>query len=179
MISGIDFSMPYPVQVTLIVSVCFPFILMFMARIPILMGCNAHQFLYAFILTAVIWFIMIVMNGGVLLQMGHEPFWVGICLFGAIMQGYLEIWGLLSRGYSLGILLTFYKANKPLGITQLAQSYRGGEGLDWLIRHRLSGLKSSKLVTINDNQVSLTRKGIFVTWVYQYSIRIFGLRYTG
>ncbi len=179
MISGIDFSMSYPVQITLFISVCFPFILVTMTRIPKLMGRNAHQFFFTFILSAVVWCILIVINPNGISQMGYEPLLAGVCLFAAIMQVYLEIWGLLSRGYSLGILLTFYKANKPLTIGQLAQSYRGGEGLDWLIRHRLSGLASSNLIKLNDNEVSLTLKGIMVAFVYQYSIRIFGLRCTG
>jgi len=37
---------------------------------------------------------------------------------------YLEFWGLMSRGYTLGILLTLLDAERPLTETEIASRYR-------------------------------------------------------
>src|SRR5260370_12756845 len=52
---------------------------------------------------------------------------------------YLEIWALLSRGYTLGLLLTLFRGEHPMSDAQLAASYRQGEGVGWIMRHRLGG----------------------------------------
>jgi len=169
MINGIDFSMGYPVQITLIASVFFPIVLMIIARIHKLSGRNDIQFTLSFIITSIAWL-------GVL---GTESICVSFFLYIGIILCYLEIWGLLSRGYTLGLLLTFYKANTPLSASELAGLYRGGEGLEWLITHRFAGLASAKMIERQGDKITLTTRGTIVAFLYKLSLLFFGLRYSG
>jgi hypothetical protein len=57
--------------------------------------------------------------------------------------------------------------------------YRGGEGLDWLIKHRFSGLISAKMIQLKDHQVVLSPRGVLVAFLYKLSVMFFGLRYSG
>jgi hypothetical protein len=93
---------------------------------------------------------------------------------------YLEVWGLLSRGYTLGVLLTLYKAQAPLTESQIAAAYRGGDGLTWIMSHRLGGLTAARLVAVRDGAVQLTPLlGRIVAHSYRAAITVLGLRRTG
>lgn len=176
MINGIDFSMDYSIQITLVACLFFPFLLMILARIPKFTGRNAAQFFLSFIMTTLGWIIAL----GLLITKNSSGFgWASFFLYGALMLIYLEIWGLLSRGYTIGLLLTFYKAKKSLTAEELANLYRGGHGLDWLIKHRFAGLISTKLIKLHDNKVTLTIRGRIVAFLYKLSVLFLGLRYSG
>ena len=147
MISTIDFSMSYLILLTIIVCGSFPIILFFVAKIKKTAGRNALQFLIACVITTVILFLIIAMANASMLDN-----LTSFLLYYSALFIYLEIWGLLSRGYTLGMLLTFYKINRPITIEELAKLYRGGEGLDWLIRHRFKGLAAARLIEIDKNK---------------------------
>ena len=104
---------------------------------------------------------------------------VALMILGGASLFYLEAWALLSRGYTLGLLLTLHRATHPLRDSELAALYRGGAGLSWIMRHRLAGLISAGLVSIEGGQVVLSRTGMFVATVGKYSIVVLGLRKTG
>jgi len=96
------------------------------------------------------------------------------------MLFYLEVWGLLSRGYTIGVLLTLLNADHPLTETEISSQYRGGEGLDWVMRHRLGGLIAAGLVEQQGDRVALTCiRGRAVARLYEVSITVLGLRRTG
>lgn len=177
MINGIDFSMNDSIQITFMACLFFPFILMTLVRIPKLVGRNALQFLLSFIVTTLVWLVALIWEKNSLIN--SEFIWSAVCLYGGLMLAYLEIWGLLSRGYTIGLLLTFYKSKTPLTPDELAKSYRGGHGLDWLIKHRFAGLESAKMIKLHNNQVTLTNRGKVIAFLYQLSVLFFGLRYSG
>lgn len=180
MIHNIDFSIAYPTKVALITCALFPFVLMIIARIPVLEGRNALQFLLSGILTTLGWLISLGMFiQGSYSNIDASSLWISFFLYTGVMLVYLEIWALLSRGYTLGLLLTFYKSKRPLSSHQLASLYRGGEGLDWLIKHRFSGLLSANMITLQNNKVILTMRGTIIAFLYKLSVCFFGLRVTG
>ena len=101
-------------------------------------------------------------------------------LLGAALLFYLEVWSLLSRGYTLGLLLTLYRAGGSLDDDELARRYRGGEGLSWIMRHRLAALVQSGLVQQEDGVIRLTPAlGVSVVWLYKVSTAMLGLRPKG
>lgn len=103
-----------------------------------------------------------------------------VMIFTTALLVYLEIWALLSRGYTIGILLTLRKASTPLNDQEIAKSYRAGEGLEWLIQHRFSSLFAAKLISKNGNEILLTPVlGNFVAQIYRIFIYIFSLKKTG
>jgi len=176
MLGSLDFSMSVFVCLTLVCCAVFPCLLMIIARIPALAGRNALQFLICFINTTLIWLVLLLKY---VQTLEYENILTSFFLYGSFMLVYLEIWGLLSRGYTLGLLLTFFKANQPLSAHQVAELYRGGQGLDWLMQHRFSGLISAKMVHLKNNKVTLTTRGCLVAYLYKLSILLFGLRYSG
>jgi hypothetical protein len=101
-------------------------------------------------------------------------------VIGSAVLVYLEIWGLLSRGYTLGLLTTIHQAGQPLPAAELARRYRGGEGLEWIMRHRLAGLEAAGLVRQDGENLVLTpRLGNAVAWSYRVAVALLGLKVTG
>ncbi|HKF10916.1 MAG TPA: hypothetical protein VKB89_19675 [Xanthobacteraceae bacterium] len=92
---------------------------------------------------------------------------------------YLEIWALLSRGYTLGLLLTLFRGKAPMSDAQLAASYRQGEGVGWIMRHRLGGLLSARLVRRQGDCVVLTGAGALIGILYRAAVATLGLKVTG
>src|SRR5260370_15775395 len=80
---------------------------------------------------------------------------------------YLEIWALLSRGYTLGLLLTLFRGEHPMSDAQLAASYRQGEGVGWIMRHRLGGHLSAGLVRPRGDGSVLAGTGALIRILYR------------
>src|SRR5205807_7885585 len=96
---------------------------------------------------------------------------LGFMILGAALLFYLEVWALLSRGYTLGLLLTLHRAGRPLDDSELAARYRGGAGLSWIMSHRIDGLLSAGLVSLENGQVVLSpRLGTLVATACKYAI---------
>lgn len=179
MLTGLDFSISYPVQCTWVAVAFFPVTLIIMARLTPLVGRNALQFLLSFVVTTTFWLLTLFFLIQKSQTIDLESFLTSFFLYSGLLLVYLEIWGLLSRGYTLGLLLTFYKSRTALSAKEAAASYRGGEGLDWLIKHRFSGLISAKMIKVQDDKVILTARGTVIAYLYKLAILFFGLRYSG
>lgn len=177
--AGLDFSLTPPVLWALVVGCALPLYLAVIARLKPLAARNALQFLCGLFVMVVLW------SGLVALRDGPRPLDIGELSTGLMILGagsllYLEVWGLLSRGYTLGLLLTLYRADRPLTEGELAENYRGGSGLSWIMEHRLSGLVGAGLVRERDGVLALTPAlGVPVAWLYKASILLLGLRRTG
>src|SRR5438445_8716293 len=99
MINGIDFSVDYPAKVSLVTCALFPIILMILARIPSLSSRNALQFLWSYVITTIAWIGALGFFVQTAMLIHLESLCISFFLYNGIMLGYLEIWGLLSRGY--------------------------------------------------------------------------------
>jgi len=174
----IDFSIAWPTLLALILGVAMPAYLFVVARLPGMAGRNALQFLIMFVLTLLSW-IGLVWLGPASAGLDVAEAVISLCILGAAALFYLEIWALLSRGYTLGLLLTLFQSSKPLTENELAAAYRGGDGLDWIMEHRLSGLAAANLVTIGNGVIALTPSGALIAHLYRISVAILGLRKTG
>lgn len=174
----LDFSLSSLELASLLMVPLFPALLSIIARVKAVQNRNALQLC----LTSVI---MIFLWGGIVYCISVQDVVLSeivssLMIFVTILLVYVEIWALLSRGYTLGILLTLNECSVPLDDKKLAQSYRSGEGLEWLIHHRFSGLFATKLIFKNDNKIFLTSfPGRFVVSIYKLFIDIFSLKRTG
>jgi hypothetical protein len=93
---------------------------------------------------------------------------------------YLQCWALMTRGYTLGILLTLLSSEKPLSADEIFTRYRGGDGLGWIMRHRLTGLCSSGLIRQDADRLSLSPgRGVLVAQIYRACVMVLGLKRTG
>ena len=175
----IDFSMPGPLFAALVLGFLLPIPLWFLTRLSSLRERNPVQFLYAVVLTFGGWFLAVAFVP-ILASDGLGDWFVGgMALAGAALV-YLEIWGLMSRGYTLSVMAVLHEAGRPLTPDEIARNYRGGDGLDWIMRHRLGGLEASGMVNRDEDRVKLQAPGgFFVARLYRLCIQVLGLRRTG
>lgn len=175
MIGGLDFSLTMPMRNALGMAAAMPIVLAAVARLPWWSGRNALQFLVGSLVTLAIW------SGLLVVQRGAAPLdvmdiGVSLMMLGAASLIYLEVWSLLSRGYTLGLLLTLYRAGGALDHEELARRYRGGEGLSWIMRHRLTAMLHTGLIRQQGDVIVLTPMlGVPVAWLYKVSVEILGL----
>ena len=179
MIEWLDFSLTPAVLYALVAGVALPVYVAVIARLAPLGGHNALQFLFGSLVMVVLW-VGLVLGWPGPRSPGRAELCTGVMILGAGWLFYLEAWALLSRGYTLGLLVTLYRARRPLNEEELARSYRGGFGLSWIMEHRLSGLLGAGLVRRQDGMVALTpRLGAAVALLYKGAIRVLGFRRTG
>jgi hypothetical protein len=62
---------------------------------------------------------------------------------------------------------------------ELAANYRQGEGVGWIMRHRLGGLMSARLVRRQGDRIVLTPAGAIIGILYRAAIAVLGLKVTG
>jgi hypothetical protein len=175
-----DFSFPARLVYPAAISLAFPVTLLLVTRVGSLRSHNAAQFLAGALLQMLLW-----VAGSLLLPDGYRPAslsdWAcaGLAVSCALLF-YLEVWALLSRGYTLSMLLTLLRAERPLSSEELARKYRGGAGLDWVMQHRVGGLEATGLVRSEREHLALTRPlGTLIAVAYRVAIAVFGLRRTG
>ena len=99
---------------------------------------------------------------------------------GFIYIGYIQFYGLIRRGFSIRLLIELYLSEDSLTPTQLASKYCGDQGLDWLLKKRLSGLEKFRLVKINYPDIKLTNNfGIKLSKILLFISKIFGIKFAG
>jgi hypothetical protein len=76
-------------------------------------------------------------------------------------------------------LLTLFRGKRAMTDAQLAASYRGGQGVGWIMRHRLGGLMSTGLVRRQGDRIVLTSTGAIIAMLYRAAIAVLGLKVTG
>jgi hypothetical protein len=171
----LDFSLTASMFSALVTGLAMPITLAVAARLPWLTGRNALQFFVGSLMTVAMW------AGLVIMQSDSSPpayadLSVGLMILGAASLFYLEVWSLLSRGYTLGLLLTLYHAGGSLDDQELARRYRGGEGLSWIMKHRLSAMVRTGLIRHEGGVITLTPTlGLSVVRLYKTSSDILGL----
>lgn len=175
-----DFRFPAQIAYAAAVSITFPLLLLLVTRLASLRSRNAVQFLVAALLQVLVWIL-----GSFSLPDSYRPVrpmdWMlaGMVVSCALLF-YLEVWALMSRGYTLSMLLTLLRAGRPLSAEEIARQYRGGTGLDWIMRHRVGGLEATGLVRTEGGYLALIRPlGTLTAIAYRVAIAVFGFRRTG
>ncbi|MCW4116988.1 hypothetical protein NPA31_018675 [Aurantimonas sp. MSK8Z-1] len=163
----------------LLVALALPVYLFAVARFARLARRNALQFLLSCVVMLLLW-IVLALVWPLARPRGVEETLVCLMILGGATLFYLEVWALLSRGYTLGVLLTLLKADRPLAGEDIARLYKGGEGITWIMRHRLSGLIGAGLIARQGEAIALTRpRGLAIARSYGLSIVALGLGRTG
>lgn len=174
------FGFPSELWYSAAMSLAFPLILLVVSRIGALRGRNAARFLAATLAQLLLW-----VSGCLLLPREFRPVhytdWIlAAMILASVLLVYLEIWALLSRGYTLSMVITLRRAGGSLTTREIAERYRGGAGLDWIMRHRTGGLEAARLVCRNGEDLVLTVPlGQLTALAYKVAIALFGLRRTG
>ena len=173
---GIDFAMPAPVAVALANALLFPLWLAATSRLPPLAERHAMRFVVSGIVTLALWAAACAIAPGT----SVSGWLAGFCATLGALLFYLEVWGLMTRGYTLGLLLTLLKSGRRMTAQELFDGYRDGEGLGWIMRHRLGGLGATGFIKRDGERMSLTRgRGVFVARLQRLSVAVLGLKRTG
>jgi hypothetical protein len=176
-IGHLDFAAGPAVLASLLAAGLFPVILAVLSRLPGLRDRNALQFLASSVAAIGLWGIALHAHGGQAAT-AAELVTSFMILAGALLV-YLEAWALLSRGYTLGLLLTLFRGKLPMTDAELSANYRQGQGLGWIMHHRLGGLLSARLVRREGDLVALTFFGLVIARLYRAAIAFLGLKVTG
>jgi hypothetical protein len=177
MLGHLDFTAGPAVVAALVAAAVLPAVLAVLARLPRLRDHNALQFLASSAIVIAAWVIALQLPA--MPASSAADIATSLMILAGALLVYLEAWGLLSRGYTLGILLTLFHAKQPMSDAQLAASYRQGEGVAWIMRHRLGGLMSARLVRRQGDRIVLTPAGEIIGILYRAAIAVFGLKVTG
>ena len=107
-------------------------------------------------------------------------FYDGILYLGFIYIGYCQFYSLLRRGFTIRLLIDIYFSEKKITREELASSYSGGRGLEWLLKKRLSGLEKFRLLIVKDKKVQFTNKcQILFSRVLFIVHKILGIKLSG
>lgn len=161
----------------LVCGIAQPAYLLILTRVPGLKGRNALQFSLSNLVAFGLWIGSLMVFDGAATAMDIA---VGGMILVCGGLAYLEAWALLSRGYTLGLLLTLLHAEKPLSDKELSRRYRGGDGLAWIMHHRVGGLVGAGLVRREGERLTLApMRGVLIASMYKLCIAVLGLRRTG
>ena len=176
---ALDFTIPPSLIAAFVVSLALPLYLFILARLPLLAGRNAIQFLISVVIAIAAWLCALLFVPAAWPTSAADTV-LGAMVIGSVVLFYLEIWALLSRGYTLGLIMTIHQSRRPLPAEELARLYHGGEGLEWIMRHRLAGLEATGLVSRTSDQLVLTPgRGRITALCYRIAIALLGLKATG
>jgi hypothetical protein len=78
------------------------------------------------------------------------------------MLGYMELYSMVARGFSLNIIKTIYR-NPQIQPDQIGSNYADGLGVEWLLKKRLSGLAALKFISIDSRgTLTLLPRGLWI-----------------
>lgn len=101
----------------------------------------------------------------------------GLLLLLSILIFTLGLWGLLTRGYSVALLVTLHSLGGNATIAELEKTYSGGRGLKWLTVKRLNGLSNAKIIKIEESQITIRKPlGPLLIKLYKTFQQVFQLK---
>ena len=170
-----DLSVPHAVLAALANVLLFPVYLWASSFIRPMADRHASRFLAAALASGAGWAASALAAG-----LSGPDLAVGFCVLAGGVLFYLQVWGLLTRGYTLGILLTLLRVNRPMTAEEVAAGYRGGSGLQWIMHHRLAGLTGAGMLRREGDALVLgSLRGVAVARLYRMCVSVLGLRRTG
>lgn len=84
------------------------------------------------------------------------PVITGVALIVSALVFVLGFWGVLTRGYSVALLIALNRLGGRASTGELEKAYSAGRGLRWLAGKRLEGLVAARAVVIENGQVTIT-----------------------
>lgn len=172
---------PFAVGLALGIGLVFPgllFVTRFMQRIA---GDPSRRFGVACLMAAALW-LSIVWLGAPLRVSAQVLIHLvnGALVLCAAFIFWLGLWGLLTRGCSVAILLGGRMLGDHFSATELGDAYANSRGLRWLTDKRLNSLVRAGLVRLEENSVVVTVPSGHVAALCCRTLnRIIGLRAFG
>jgi hypothetical protein len=173
--AAVDLALAPSLAAAMAVAALQPAYLLLLTRVDRLRGRNAWQFLLSAVATLAIWAGLLAAVPALRPAGAAEAALAAMGLAAGVLF-YLNIWGLMSRGYTLGMLLTLHRAGRPLTATEIRHLYRGGEALEWIMRHRLGAMRAAGVIEgAADAPVLTSVRGVLVARLYLLCAACLGL----
>lgn len=126
-----------------------------------------------------VWSVLVAAVPGTAADMSSLDLLTGLGALGTFFVGFGLIWGVMTRGYTIAMLIEFHRAGGPLTEEALAAAYSGGRGLSWLFDKRLGGIHRLGLIVRDGGNVELTPAGRIVAFGSRAALRVLGLKRFG
>jgi len=109
-----------------------------------------------------------------------KPMAAGAALIVSALVFVLGFWGVLTRGYSVALLIALSHLGGTARADEIENAYSGGRGLRWLAEKRLSGLASARAIILAGDHVAVSRgTGAAILRAYSIFRKCFRLKEYG
>ncbi|MFO0802178.1 MAG: hypothetical protein U0791_03500 [Gemmataceae bacterium] len=149
---NIDFIPAWPVALSLLAAGFLPAFMLALSHGPWKVAAPGRRFIVAAVLTVGTWI------GLIFLPESPNAFDVvagALLLLTALLAGF-TLWTLIAWGFTLSMLLTLARSDRPLSLPEWVAGYTGGKPLTAFARDRLGVLLMLGLATSRDGRVAMT-----------------------
>ncbi len=178
----LDVLLPPPaVAIALIVGLAFPLWLFMTRFIPVVAGDVSRRYLAACALAFAVWSTAVFLLGPPLTSDQALSGTVNGAL--VLLSGFvffLGLWGLLTRGCSVSILIAHRRLQGRASAANLGAAYSANRGLRWLADKRINSLVHAGLAIRAGGVLRIARpKGTLAAFATELLLRIIGLKTFG
>ena len=149
---------PYPIVLAILANLLLPIVLVLTRYLPGIADDASRRYAASCLVTAIAWIGLATMTGKPIQpDMAYQQLFNGLLV---LLSGFvvtLGLWGLLTRGCSVSILLALTEVGPESSATALGGAYSGGRGLRWLTDKRLNSLAGAGFVDLRGSSVRVTR----------------------
>lgn len=173
---------PPAIGLAVAVGLFFPLFLLICRIVPGLSANPSGRYLAACILAIAAWVALLAAAiGGAAGAWPPVPDIVnGALVLLAAFVVYLGLWGLLTRGCSISLLLALRSLGTDADTSSLGAAYSGGRGLRWLGDKRINSLSRAGFVVRHGDMVEVTDPvGTLAARLCVLLVKVMGLRSFG
>ncbi len=106
----------------------------------------SQKIFFLFNIMLIILFIFIIIDNDLIIRTTYLFLFLGVFII------YLEFISLITRGFSINIVMELYK-KKKMHKFEIIKFYSNGRGLKWLFKNRCEGIFKLKLAKLNDDNI--------------------------
>jgi hypothetical protein len=174
-------ALPAPIGLAFLVGLLFPAFLLVTRPIAPIAGNASLRYAAGCLLAAASWTALIVLLG-LARTPGPEKLHLvnGALVLLSSFVVYLGLWGLLTRGCSISMLLALARLPTETDAQALDAAYANGRGLRWLTDKRINSLAGAGFASCDGDQVRVTRpRGALAAAFCTLIVRAIGLKNFG
>jgi len=154
-VPGLSFEISIPVLAALIAGGLIPLYLILFAGVSPLRRADIRM-TAAGVTAVVVWAGALSLASPGLQGHAGADLAAGLLILGCAFMGFMMLWGLLTRGFTLSLLVALAKAERPMSMVELADGYGGGQGASFFADKRITGLRQLGFIREAGDQVRLT-----------------------
>lgn len=172
---------PPEIGTAILVGLLFPLILLATRYVTAISDNPSRRYVAACAVTLLSWLaLLFFMLPAPSSEVRREDLANGLLVLASSFIVFLGLWGVLTRGCSISILVALSQVGEAATETTLGEAYSGSRGLRWLTEKRLRSLVRAGLVKYQNGMILVTRpRGIIAAFVCSTLTKIIGLKNFG